>query len=197
MISTQQLMLVQMRVRCGKRLRARFTSCRMNEQSGTPLLERKDITAVDNFGPNRDDEGIEWSDVEELLDLADTSEESVYESLIKKMPKCSLNYDFKIKQGDPRNLKIPCMIDINRKHGLMTFTDITKEITFKTPYKDQEMSELSGEGHSLLSSRIILSKDDYDRGCRKPSDLEDGFYRDTIKLGPEYLTGMDDEEKVT
>nr|GEW37122.1 hypothetical protein [Tanacetum cinerariifolium] len=59
------------------------------------------------------------------------------------------------------------------------------------------MSELSGEGHSLLSSRIILSKDDYDRGCRKPSDLEDGFYRDTIKLGPEYLTGMDDEEKVT
>ncbi|GJW20664.1 zinc finger, CCHC-type containing protein, partial [Tanacetum coccineum] len=38
------------------------------------------------------------------------SEESVYESLIKEMPKCSLNYDFKIKKGDPRNLKIPCMI---------------------------------------------------------------------------------------
>ncbi|GJR68882.1 putative reverse transcriptase domain-containing protein [Tanacetum coccineum] len=39
--------------------------------------------------------------------------------------------------------------------------------------------------------------DDYDRGCRKPSNLEDGFYRDTIKLGPEYLTGMDDEGEVT
>ncbi|GJS30657.1 hypothetical protein Tco_0491277, partial [Tanacetum coccineum] len=40
-------------------------------------------------------------------------------------------------------------------------------------------------------------EDDYDRGCRKLSDLEDEFYRDTIKLGPEYLTGMDDEGEVT
>ncbi|GJV38633.1 hypothetical protein Tco_1411110 [Tanacetum coccineum] len=79
----------------------------------------------------------------------------------------------------------------------MTFTDGTKEITFKTPYKDPERSELSSEGHDLFLSRIILSEDDYDRGCRKPSDLEDGFYRDTIKLGPEYLTEMDDEGEVT
>ncbi|GKB59998.1 hypothetical protein Tco_0916184, partial [Tanacetum coccineum] len=207
-------------------------------------------------------------DIEEPLDLVNTSEESVYESLIKD------------KKGDPSNLKIPCMIGhkftanayidvdlpmnlmslayynsirknryeyrgrnfiglgrdmhvfvgsmsyvidftilenietnidpslshvifggpfleiaclaINRKHGLMTFTYGTKEITFKTPYKDPEMSELSIEGYDLLSSRIILSEDDYDIGCRKPSDLEEGFYRDTIKFGPEYVTGMDD-----
>ncbi|GJZ41248.1 hypothetical protein Tco_0588134 [Tanacetum coccineum] len=188
-----------------------------------------------------DGEGIEWLDVEEPLDLVDTSEESVYESLIKEMPKCSLNYDFRIKKGDPRNLKIPCMIGhkftanayidvdlpmnimslayynsirkngyeyrgrnfiglgrdmhvfvrnmsyvmdftilenietnidpslshvifglpfikiaclaINRKHGLMTFMDGTKDITFKTPYKDLERSKLSSEGHDLLSSR--------------------------------------------
>ncbi|GJY76075.1 hypothetical protein Tco_0481191, partial [Tanacetum coccineum] len=257
----------------------------VEEQRDTPLLEWKNITVVGNLGSNKDDEGIEWLDVEEPLDLVDTSEESVYESLIKEMPKCSFNYDFKIKKGDPRNLKIPCMIGhkftanayidvdlpmnimslayynsirkngyeyrgrnfvglgrdmhvfvgnmsyvidftilenietnidpslshvifgrpfieiaclaINRKHGLMTFTDETKEITFKTPYKDPERSELSSEGHDLLSSRVILSEDDYDRGCRKPSDLEEGFYRDTIKLGPEYVTGMDDEGEVT
>ncbi|GJT90348.1 hypothetical protein Tco_1079193 [Tanacetum coccineum] len=40
-------------------------------------------------------------------------------------------------------------------------------------------------------------EDDYDRGCRKPFDLEDGFYRDTIKLGTEYATGIDDEGEVT
>ncbi|GJW19961.1 hypothetical protein Tco_0027397 [Tanacetum coccineum] len=62
---------------------------------------------------------------------------------------------------------------------------------------DPERSELSSEGHDLLSSRIILNEDDYDRGCRKPSDLEDRFYRDTINLGPEYVTGMDDEGEVT
>ncbi|GJY70934.1 hypothetical protein Tco_0474637 [Tanacetum coccineum] len=79
----------------------------------------------------------------------------------------------------------------------MTFTDRTKVITFKIPYKDPERSELSSEGHDLLSSRIILSEDEYDRGCRKPFDLEDGFYRDTIKLGPEYVTGKEDEGEVT
>nr|GEZ32241.1 protein kinase-like domain, concanavalin A-like lectin/glucanase domain protein [Tanacetum cinerariifolium] len=236
-------------------------------------------------GSNKDDEGIEWLDVKEPLDLVDTSKESVYESLIKEIPKCSFNYDFRIKKGDPRNLKIPCMIGykfianayidvdlpmnimslayynsirkngyeyrgrnfvglgrdmhvfvgnfsyviyftilesfetnidsslshvicgrpftkiaclaINRKHGLMTYTDGTKKITFKTPYKDPERSELSSEGHDLLSSRVILNEDDYDGGCRKPSDLKDGFYRDTIELGPEYVTGMDDEREVT
>nr|GEU91031.1 hypothetical protein [Tanacetum cinerariifolium] len=76
------------------------------EQRDTPQLGPKDTT-VDNLGPNRDDEGIEWLDVEEPLYLVDTN--------------------------------------------------------------------------------------DYDRGCRKPSDLEDGFYRDTIKLGPEYVTGIDDK----
>ncbi|GKC73391.1 hypothetical protein Tco_1119274 [Tanacetum coccineum] len=79
----------------------------------------------------------------------------------------------------------------------MTFMNRTKEITFKTPYKDPERSELSSEGHDLLSSRVILSKDDYDTGCRKPFDLEEGFYKDTIKLGPEYVTGIDDEGEVT
>ncbi|GKC79208.1 hypothetical protein Tco_1129982 [Tanacetum coccineum] len=221
-------------------------------------------------GYNKDYEGIEWLDVKEPLDLVETSEESVYESLIKEMPKCLLNYDFRIKKGDPRNLKIPCMIchkfidnayidvdlpmnimslayynsirknryeyrgrmsyvidftilenietnidpslshmifgrpfieiaclAINRKHGLMTFTDGTKEITFKTSYKDPERSKLSSEDHDLLSSRVILSEDDYDRGCRKPSDLEDRFYRDTVKLGPECVNGMDDEGEVT
>ncbi|GKE69074.1 hypothetical protein Tco_1527146 [Tanacetum coccineum] len=83
----------------------------IEERRDTPLLERKDITVVGNLESNKDDEGIEWLDVEEPLDLVDTSEESVYESLIKEMPKCSLNYDFRIKKGDPRNLKIPCMID--------------------------------------------------------------------------------------
>nr|GFB84927.1 hypothetical protein [Tanacetum cinerariifolium] len=53
------------------------------------------------------------------------------------------------------------------------------------------------EGHYLLSSRVILSEDDNDRGCRKPSDLEEGFYRDTINLGPEYMTGIDDKGEVT
>ncbi|GJT65366.1 hypothetical protein Tco_1016846 [Tanacetum coccineum] len=91
------------------------------------------------------------------------------------------------------------VIDFTILENIETNIDpsLTKEITFKTPYKDPERSELSSEGQGSLSSRVILSKDDYDKRCRKPSDLEAGLYRDTIKLGPEYVIGMDDEREVT
>ncbi|GKB32356.1 hypothetical protein Tco_0871757 [Tanacetum coccineum] len=75
----------------------------------------------------------------------------------------------------------------------MTFTDRSREVTFKTPYKDPERSELTSDGHDLLSSRIILSEDDYDRGCERPFDLESGFYKDVNKLGPEYQAGTEDK----
>ncbi|GJY85887.1 hypothetical protein Tco_0499913, partial [Tanacetum coccineum] len=47
------------------------------------------LTAVDKIRTSRNDKEIEieWLDVKEPLDLVDTSEESVYESLIKEMPK--------------------------------------------------------------------------------------------------------------
>ncbi|GKD50393.1 hypothetical protein Tco_1279369, partial [Tanacetum coccineum] len=74
----------------------------------------------------------------------------------------------------------------------MTFTDGSREVTFKIPYKDPKISELTSKGHDLLSSRIILSEDEYDKGCKRPSDLESGFYKDVDKLGPEYRTGPEE-----
>nr|GEU49808.1 hypothetical protein [Tanacetum cinerariifolium] len=139
------------------------------EQRDTPKLKLKVTTDVGNLGPNRDDE------------------ESIETNIDPSLSNVVFGRPF---------IEIDCLA-INRNYGLMTFTDEIKEITFKTSYKDQERSELSSEGHDLLSSRVILSEDDYGRGCRKPSDLKDGFYRDTIKLGPEYLTEIDDEEEVT
>ncbi|GJU36869.1 hypothetical protein Tco_1185223 [Tanacetum coccineum] len=68
-----------------------------DEKGDTSQLELKGAT-TDNLRPDKNEDEIEWLDVEESLDLVDTSEESVYESLIKEMPKCSLNYDFMIKK---------------------------------------------------------------------------------------------------
>ncbi|GJR18469.1 hypothetical protein Tco_0966996 [Tanacetum coccineum] len=147
-----------------------------------PNKSHVDKTKEERSSGNDEEKEVKWIDAEEPLDLIDTSEESVYESLIKEMPRCSLNYDFRIRKGDPRNLKIPCMIG-------------HKEVAFKTPYKDLERNELTSQGHDLLSSRIILSEDDYDRGCRRPSDLENGFYNGTLELGPEYQTGLKKDNK--
>nr|GEV98051.1 hypothetical protein [Tanacetum cinerariifolium] len=81
------------------------TMAHNEEQRDTPYLELKDTIVINNLGPNRNGDGIEWLDVEEPLDLVDTSKESVYESLIKEMPKCSLNYDFRIKRVTQETLK--------------------------------------------------------------------------------------------
>ncbi|GJX28562.1 hypothetical protein Tco_0236641 [Tanacetum coccineum] len=115
------------------------------EQRDTPQLELKDTTAIDNLGPNRNDDGIEWLDVEEPLDLVNTR----------------LGRDMHIFVGN--------------MSYVMDFTIL----------------------ESIENNIDPSFEDDYDRGCRKPSDLEDGFYSDTIKLGPEYATGMDDEGEDT
>ncbi|GJT97625.1 hypothetical protein Tco_1093143 [Tanacetum coccineum] len=161
------------------------TMAHNEEQRDTPQLELKDTTTIDNLGPNRNDDGIEWLDVKEPLDLVDTR---LGRDMYVFVGNMSYVMDFIILESIENNIdpsllnmvfgrpfvEIACLA-INRKYGLITFTDGIKEITFKTPYKDPERSELSSEGHDLLSSRLILSEDDYDRGCRKPSDLEDGF----------------------
>ncbi|GJZ90834.1 hypothetical protein Tco_0662761 [Tanacetum coccineum] len=264
---------------------------KLNVNSTSPVLSARSCPTEDLIDKEKE---VGWIDVEEPLDLINTSEESVYESLIKEMPRCLLNYDFRIRKGDPRNLKIPCMIGhkfmanayinvdlpinimsfayynsikkdgyvyrgrnflglerdmhvfvgnmsyvmdfailenietninpslshvvfgrpfveiaclaINRKHRLITFTEGIREVTFKTPYKDPERNELTSEGYDILSSRVTLSEDDYDRGCRRPSNLENEIYKGTFKLGPEYQTGlqkrdneieMNDEGEVT
>ncbi|GJV63982.1 hypothetical protein Tco_1474810 [Tanacetum coccineum] len=211
---------------------------------------------------------------EQPLDLVDVRNESVYEFLIEKMPNCSLIFDFRIKKGDPSNIKIPCMIGhkfianayidldlpmnvmslayynairnqgyehrgvnfvgirkdihvfignmchvmdftifenveaniepsltqvvfgrpfvettklaLDSEKGLITFTDGIKEVNFKTPYRYPEIDDLTSKGNDLLSSKMILSDDDFRRGCECPSDLKSGFYKDIDKLDSPY-----------
>ncbi|GJT74490.1 hypothetical protein Tco_1041215 [Tanacetum coccineum] len=71
---------------------------------------------------------------------------------------------------------------LDREKGLITLTDGIKKVTFKTPYRDSKMDDLTSEGHDLLSSRVILSDDDFRRGCERPSNLESEFCKDIDKL---------------
>ncbi|GJX95771.1 hypothetical protein Tco_0351569 [Tanacetum coccineum] len=49
-----------------------------------------------------------------------------------------------------------------------------------------EMDDLTSEAHDLLSSMVILSEDNYRRGCERASDLESKFFMDVDNLGPPY-----------
>nr|GEU36126.1 hypothetical protein [Tanacetum cinerariifolium] len=144
------------------------------------------------------DKEEEWVEYEEPLYLVDTNEESFYESLIEKMLSYSLNFDFRIEKGDltyynairnqgfVRTFMEITKLTLDSEQGLITFMDGVKEVTFKTLYIDFEMDDLTSEGHDLLSFRVILSEDDYSRGCERASGLESEFYRDIDKLGPSY-----------
>ncbi|GKA64521.1 hypothetical protein Tco_0764228, partial [Tanacetum coccineum] len=82
------------------------------EPKDTPQKGSKGPKIINELEYNRikEEKEFEWLNIEEPLDLVDTCKESVYESLIKKIPRCSLNFDFRIKKGNPNNLKFPCMI---------------------------------------------------------------------------------------
>ncbi|GKB86957.1 hypothetical protein Tco_0959229 [Tanacetum coccineum] len=99
---------------------------------------------------NDEEMGIEWLDIEEPLDLVDTSEESVYESLIKEMPKCSLNYDFKIKKGDLKNLKIPCMIGHKFTANAYIDVDLPMNIMSLSYYNSIRKSGYKYRGRNFL-----------------------------------------------
>nr|GEY91910.1 hypothetical protein [Tanacetum cinerariifolium] len=167
------------------------------------------------------DKEEEWVKYEEPIDLVDTNEESIYESLIEKMPICSLNFNFRIEKGNLSNLKIQCMI--GRKFIANAYIDLDSPMNVMSlacynairnwgdidklgpPYKEEieridldvafeaggsrrnsEMDDLTSKEHDLLSTRVILSEDDYKRGCKRESNLESGFYKDIDKLGPSY-----------
>nr|GEU52405.1 protein kinase-like domain, concanavalin A-like lectin/glucanase domain protein [Tanacetum cinerariifolium] len=84
------------------------------------------------------------------------------------------------------NVEAKTKLILNKEKRSIMFTDVMKEVTFKTPYKDPEMEELTSEGNDQLSSRVILSDDDFRRGCESPLDLKDIIYIDIDKLGPDY-----------
>ncbi|GJS13665.1 hypothetical protein Tco_0408137 [Tanacetum coccineum] len=92
-------------------------------------IENKTYEDKTNIG-----EEDEWIEYEQPLDLIDVHDESVYEALIKKMPSCSLNFNFRIEKGNPNNLKIPCMIRRKFIANAYIDLDLPMNVMFITYY---------------------------------------------------------------
>nr|GFB91978.1 hypothetical protein [Tanacetum cinerariifolium] len=86
------------------------------------------------------------------------------------------------------------MMIINKKTLNMDFESLLLETTTTFSRDDEGIDrdiKMVGERHDLLSSRVVLSEDDYRRGCERACNLENGFYLDVDNLDPSYKEETD------
>nr|GEV22094.1 retrotransposon Orf1 [Tanacetum cinerariifolium] len=81
--------------------------------------------------------------------------------------------------------------------GVVRFTNEIDEITYKIPHKIEQYNSLSDLEKEHTKSVYLRNDDDKRRGVEYMMSKILGFYKECLELGPEHVTGMDDEGEVT
>ncbi|GJV68165.1 hypothetical protein Tco_1483674 [Tanacetum coccineum] len=81
--------------------------------------------------------------------------------------------------------------------GVVRFTNGTDEMAYKMPHMIEQYNSLSDLEKEHTKSVYLRNKEDRRRGVEYLMSKILGFYKEYLELGPEYVTGMDDEGKVT
>nr|GEU45432.1 retrotransposon Orf1 [Tanacetum cinerariifolium] len=80
---------------------------------------------------------------------------------------------------------------------VMGFTKGTAEISYKMPHKIEQYNSLSDLEKEHTKSVYLRNEEDKRRGVEYVMRKILWFYKECLELGPEYVTGMDDEGEVT
>ncbi|GJZ65147.1 zinc finger, CCHC-type containing protein [Tanacetum coccineum] len=81
--------------------------------------------------------------------------------------------------------------------GAVRFTDGNDEVSYKMPYKIEQYNSLSNIKNEHTKSVYLMNEEDKRRGVDNVMNKILGFYKECLELGPEYVTGLDDEGEVT
>ncbi|GKB32980.1 hypothetical protein Tco_0872381 [Tanacetum coccineum] len=81
--------------------------------------------------------------------------------------------------------------------GVVRFTNGTDEIAYKMPHKIEKYNSLSDLEKDPTKLVYLKNEEDKRRGVEYVMSKILGFYKECLELGPEYVTGMDDEGEVT
>ncbi|GKA07559.1 hypothetical protein Tco_0686783 [Tanacetum coccineum] len=71
------------------------------------------------------------------------------------------------------------------------------EVAYKMPHKIEQYDSLSDLEKEHTKSVYLRNEEDKRRGVEYVMSKILGFYKECLELGPEYLTGMDDDGEVT
>ncbi|GKB75648.1 hypothetical protein Tco_0942543 [Tanacetum coccineum] len=81
--------------------------------------------------------------------------------------------------------------------GVVRLTNGNNEVAYKMPHKIEQYDSLSNLEKEHTKSVYLRNEEDKRRGVEYVMSKILGFYKECLELGPEYLTGMDDEGEVT
>ncbi|GJX40846.1 hypothetical protein Tco_0255836 [Tanacetum coccineum] len=85
----------------------------------------------------------------------------------------------------------------NPPEGVVRFTNRTDEVAYKMPHKIEQYNSLSDLEKEHKKLVYLRNDEDKRRGVEYMMSKILGFYKECLKLGHEYVTGMDDEGEVT
>ncbi|GJT04708.1 retrotransposon ORF1 [Tanacetum coccineum] len=83
------------------------------------------------------------------------------------------------------------------QEGVVRFTNGSNEVAYKMPHKIEQYDSLSNLEKEQTKSVYLRNEEEKRRGVDYVMIKILGFYKECLELGPEYLTGMDDEGEVT
>ncbi|GKC66002.1 hypothetical protein Tco_1098600 [Tanacetum coccineum] len=103
-----------------------------------------------------------------------------------------------IAEGCPSNLKIACNIgNFTYATDFMIVEDISSIIDPRLSQVIEQYNSLSDLEKEHTKSVYLRNEEDKSRRVEYMMSKILGFYKECLELGPEYVTGMDDEGEVT
>nr|GEV13964.1 retrotransposon Orf1 [Tanacetum cinerariifolium] len=85
----------------------------------------------------------------------------------------------------------------NPPEGVARFIKKTNEVAYKMPHRIEQYNSFSNLEKEHTKLVYLRNEKDKRRGVEYVMSKILGFYKECLKLGPEYVTGMDDEGEVT
>ncbi|GKD73606.1 hypothetical protein Tco_1331888 [Tanacetum coccineum] len=77
--------------------------------------------------------------------------------------------------------------------GVVRFINGTDEVSYKMPHKIEQYNSMSDLEKEQTKSVYLRNEEDKRRGVEYVMSKILGFYKECLELGPEYVTGIDDE----
>ncbi|GJV65453.1 protein kinase-like domain, concanavalin A-like lectin/glucanase domain protein [Tanacetum coccineum] len=81
--------------------------------------------------------------------------------------------------------------------GVVRFVRGSDEVAYKMPHKIEQYDSLSDLEKEHTKSVYLRNEEDKRRGVDYVMNKILGFYKECLELGPEYLTGVENEREVT